>query len=448
MGTWEQPGDARTAGSVDGPDGGAARPAPWRPAATPPPLASQLAEPDQTDAGQVGAAGTAGGQLMGAGIPGAGAGAAAVTAGMTPGATGAAGAASSAPRHSTQPGSGGATPELRPDLVLVEDSRQQGSEPAAAAELFTGDVFRRARAYAKASGAPWFILSAEYGLLAPDQVVAPYDRSMATAPTAYREAWGPWVLARLETMAGSVRRMRIEMHAVSQAASEGLRRQLLGNGATVLEPLRGLSVQDRIAWYDRLSGAAGRAVPGSGFAADDAAARLGDASQASRPSTLLASVDAALRGPGLYSWFVDETGAQELTEGLGAHVAPGLVWVGQAGAVRPGSGMTSTTNLRNQISWVHLGRSVRLSPLRRVLGAALSKVPEAEVANEDQLTDWMHDHLRVGIAGSEAPERLAEVAEEFGRRLAPQLSPEHSADPQLRAAVAAARTGFDAFPAQ
>lgn len=431
MGTWEQPGDAQTAGSVEGPAGGAARPAPWRPADAPPPLAGQLADPDPVaDPSAAEGAGAAGGPDSTA------------ARGIAPGEP------STAPRRSTQPGSAAGAPELRPDLVLIEDTRQQLDEAAPAAELFTGEVFQRARTYAKASGAPWFILSAEYGLLAPDQVVAPYDRSMATVPTAYREAWGPWVLARLETMVGSVRRMRIEVHAISNAASEGLRRQLLGSGALVLEPLRGLSIPDRIAWYDRLSGAAGRAVAGSGFAADDAAARLGDASRAVGPSALLASVDAALRGPGLYGWFVDEAGAQQLTEGLGAHVAPGLVWVGQAGAVRPGSGLTSTTNLRNQISWVHLGRSVRLSPLRRVLGAALSKVPEAGVANEDQLTDWMHDHLKLAVAGSESPERLAELAEEFSRRLSPQLSSEHSGDPELRAAVSAARAGFDRFPEQ
>lgn len=425
MATWEAPGEQFVAGSGEGGSEGTARPAPWRPAGTPPPLAAEIADPDprheaddelgREDDEELGADQTPTLEAVGA------------------------------PRRSAALPSSSGQP-TRPDVVLVEESRQQSDQAAPAEDLFTGEVFVRARTYARATGAPWFVLSAEYGLLSPDQVVGPYERSMATVSTAYREAWGPWVLARLETLAGPLRRLRIEVHAVSLAASEGVRRQLLGSGAVVLEPLRGLSAPDRIAWYDQLSGAGPRALAGSGSSGDQDAARLGDAAGAVRPSALLASVDATLRGPGLYSWFVDEAGARQLSAGLSAHVAPGLVWVGQAGAVRPGSGLTSTTTLRNQLAWVHLGSSVRLSPLRRILGAALFRAAEAGVATEAALTDWMHEHLAVVTVGSDAPERLIERAEALSGRLAPQLSPEHASDQQLRTALVEARNRFEVFP--
>lgn len=134
----------------------------------------------------------------------------------------------------------------------------------------------------------------------------------------------------------------------------------------------------------------------------------------------------------------------QLSEGLGATVASGLVWVGQAGGARPGSGPSSTATLRTQLAWVDLGRSVRLSPLRRVLGAALVRVPEAEVASEEDLTDWMRAHLRIVTLATQ-PEGLVELVEESGRRFAPQLSPQHCADPAVRAAVAAARAAFTGF---
>ncbi|SDB80378.1 hypothetical protein GA0111570_102168 [Raineyella antarctica] len=429
MGTWESPGNEPAADAGNGLPGGSARPAPWQPAATPPPLAAQLAD---SDADQPVPADAPAGTPADAAAPDA--------------------EPAHAPRRAAQLPSAPSAPTMRPDLVLVEDSREQLDHAAPAGDLFTSELFVRARAYARSTGAPWFVMSAEYGLLAPEHVVGPYDRNLATVPTAYREAWGPWALARLELVAGSLRRKRIELHALSYAASEGIRRQLLGLGALVLEPLRGLSVADRIAWYDAAAGGvatpAAHAAAGSGAAGDADAAVLGDAAGALSPSRLLASVDASLRQPGLYSWFVDEVGAAQLSEGLGAHVSPGLVWVGQAGALRPGSGLSSTATLRTQIAWVHLGRSVRLSPLRRILGSALSQVPDSGVTSEDALTDWMHTHLRIATSATIEPENLAERAEVLAARLVPQLSAEHAPDPEVRAAVSRARLEFDGFPAR
>jgi len=48
--------------------------------------------------------------------------------------------------------------------------------PAPARELYTGPLFRAARAWAEQSpGGRWFILSAHHGLVHPDTVVEPYD---------------------------------------------------------------------------------------------------------------------------------------------------------------------------------------------------------------------------------------------------------------------------------
>ena len=48
--------------------------------------------------------------------------------------------------------------------------------PAAAKDIYTGSLFRAARRHAETSGKPWRILSAEYGIIDPDEVIAPYDR--------------------------------------------------------------------------------------------------------------------------------------------------------------------------------------------------------------------------------------------------------------------------------
>ncbi|QGF23397.1 DUF6884 domain-containing protein [Raineyella fluvialis] len=333
----------------------------------------------------------------------------------------------------------------RPDIVLIEEDREQGRTPAPAGDLFTGPLFTRAKAYARWTGAPWFILSGEFGLLDPEQIVGPYERRLLTSSAEYRAAWGAWTVARLELLAGSLRRVRVEVHAATPGASEALRPHLLGFGAYVMEPLRGLSVADRITWYDgTVPRNAGVPTYPTGSGADPFTALLGDASRAVRPSELLAGIDPTLRRPGLYSWFVDEVGATQLSAGLGSRVAPGLVWIGQAGAVRPGSGLNSSMTLRNQIAWVDLGRSIRLSPLRRTLGAILFRDPGSGVTSEDALTEWIQAHLRVAIVAAEDVEHLAEAAERVAAHLVPQLSPDH-AEPGVRMGLREARTAFNGF---
>ena len=47
------------------------------------------------------------------------------------------------------------------------------SAPAKAKDLYTSDWFRKARAYVEHRGGPWFILSAEHGLVDPETVIGP-----------------------------------------------------------------------------------------------------------------------------------------------------------------------------------------------------------------------------------------------------------------------------------
>jgi hypothetical protein len=49
-------------------------------------------------------------------------------------------------------------------VLLVGCSHKKASAAAPARELFRGETFRRARAHSMASGRPWYVLSAEFGL--------------------------------------------------------------------------------------------------------------------------------------------------------------------------------------------------------------------------------------------------------------------------------------------
>jgi hypothetical protein len=77
--------------------------------------------------------------------------------------------------------------ELKPpaendaDVIIVGcvKGKRAGDDFVAAKDLYTSDLFKQRRAYAEATGKPWYILSARHGLVHPDQEIPPYDETVA-----------------------------------------------------------------------------------------------------------------------------------------------------------------------------------------------------------------------------------------------------------------------------
>ena len=92
------------------------------------------------------------------------------------------------------------------------------------------------------------MLSSQYGLVRPDQEVAPYDLPMARQPILERRAWAEQVVTQLTAELGSLKRTTFEIHAGFAYVDplEPLRTEL---GATVSTPLRGLGLGKSLAWY-------------------------------------------------------------------------------------------------------------------------------------------------------------------------------------------------------
>jgi hypothetical protein len=114
-------------------------------------------------------------------------------------------AASSADADGGLPGFDGGScvsDEAAADIILVTCVKSKVTRPALAKDLYTSPLFKKQRAYAERAGVPWFILSAEHALVKPDEWLAPYERFLADTTPSYRSAWGAWVAARLELLAG------------------------------------------------------------------------------------------------------------------------------------------------------------------------------------------------------------------------------------------------------
>lgn len=280
------------------------------------------------------------------------------------------------------------------DLLLVSCVKEKRAEPAAAKDLYTSALFRKARTYAEASGRRWFVLSAEYGLVMPTEWLSPYDRMLGETPPKYREAWGSWVVARLELLTGPLTNKIIEAHAGDLYLAP-VRQRLAAAGATLLEPLRGLRFGERLAWYAQRSDRPSARPRGHIADAERFVQLLTHTAQALTPDAFLRTGGEGLRRPGLYSWWVDPTGAADLTTGLGVPIRAGLVYVGLAGATRWPSGQSSQNTLWGRIKGMHLGGNHEFSTFRRTLGSILAEARGQDTIDEAALTGWMYQHLRV-----------------------------------------------------
>jgi hypothetical protein len=58
-------------------------------------------------------------------------------------------------------------------VYLVSCASKKRSIPSPARELYMSAWFTKARDYVERTGSPWFILSAEHGVVSPNRILSP-----------------------------------------------------------------------------------------------------------------------------------------------------------------------------------------------------------------------------------------------------------------------------------
>lgn len=135
-------------------------------------------------------------------------------------------------------------------VYLVSCVKQKRARKYAARDLYVSALFCKARRYAEASGCPWYILSAEYGLVSPDQVVAPYERTLNTMAVADRRAWAERVAVQLATAVPDLARV---VFLAGERYREFLTPHLIRRGVAVLVPMKGLRFGKQLSWLGQHS---------------------------------------------------------------------------------------------------------------------------------------------------------------------------------------------------
>lgn len=123
----------------------------------------------------------------------------------------------------------------QPDVILVGAGPKMRNLRTEAENIYDDDSFLRRRKYARASGRPWFILSALYGLVKPDQILDPYRREFGAMPPRQRSVWASRVLDGLARRIGPLQGRVVEIQAEPDLA-EFLAGYLTLRGAVVAPP--------------------------------------------------------------------------------------------------------------------------------------------------------------------------------------------------------------------
>lgn len=143
-------------------------------------------------------------------------------------------------------------------MVLVGCGAAKADSPQPARLLYTGPMTRAGVTYAEASGLPWGILSAKYGLLEPDRVVEPYDLAVHSLTDEERRVWALRVLR--QQLPAFLRRRRVnpalplvlELHA-GTVYLDPLEANLPA-AWSIDYPLRGMHFPLRMRWYSQRRG--------------------------------------------------------------------------------------------------------------------------------------------------------------------------------------------------
>ena len=83
-------------------------------------------------------------------------------------------------------------------IGLVGCVKDKTAVPQAAKDLYVSALFAGRRSYVERSSDSWWILSAEHGLVHPDEVLAPYNVTLKDAGRLARRSWSNQLLLEID----------------------------------------------------------------------------------------------------------------------------------------------------------------------------------------------------------------------------------------------------------
>jgi hypothetical protein len=139
-------------------------------------------------------------------------------------------------------------------IFLVSCVSKKRSAPSKARDLYVSDWFTKARTYVERTGTPWFILSAEHGLIRPDAIISPYEKTLNTMGVRDRKAWANRVIGQMEQNLPAAKGVVL---FAGQRYREFLLDYLHQRFTLVILPLEGLRIGEQLSWFSKHRDGAG-----------------------------------------------------------------------------------------------------------------------------------------------------------------------------------------------
>lgn len=130
-------------------------------------------------------------------------------------------------------------------IALVGCVKQKKDRQCAAKDLYTSDLFRKSRAYAEKNADRWFILSAKYGLVLPEELIGPYEQTLKGARAHERREWAARVHNQMDQQ-GLLRAGVSFLWLAGQDYQKELRKLLAAFPQN--DPLAGKGIGRRLGW--------------------------------------------------------------------------------------------------------------------------------------------------------------------------------------------------------
>jgi hypothetical protein len=121
--------------------------------------------------------------------------------------------------------------------------------PAAARDLYVSTLFRGRRSFVEASCDAWYVLSARHGLVAPDEILDPYEATLNGMSRSGKRVWAEGVLEQIDALQLDLPHVVFEIHAGAEYREFGLIDGLARRGAAVEVPAAHLGQGKQLAFY-------------------------------------------------------------------------------------------------------------------------------------------------------------------------------------------------------
>jgi hypothetical protein len=129
-------------------------------------------------------------------------------------------------------------------IYLVSCVGKKRPATTQAKDLYASEWFFRARAFVERTSSPWFILSAKFGLVAPDQEIPPYEMTLNDMPRAERLAWADRVRRQIDdTIAPGGRCVVLAGQRYREFLMDYLTQRYITD-----VPMRGLGIGKQLHW--------------------------------------------------------------------------------------------------------------------------------------------------------------------------------------------------------